>query len=99
MQTTATVLEGRRLKAWSFAILGLLGALLGPMGLYAAASTFAAGTKWWVGVGFLASAPISVAGVVISGKEPRLPGAWFVSCLALFVFAVTWVLILVMKLA
>ena len=99
MQVAATVLDGRRLKAWSFAILGLLGALLGPMGLYAVASTFAAGTAWWVGLGFLASAPISVAGVVISSKEPRLAGAWFVSCLALFVFVVMWVLILVMKLA
>ena len=57
------------------------------------------GTAWWVGLGFLASAPISVAGVVISSKEPRLAGAWFVSCLALFVFVVMWVLILVMTFA
>ena len=89
----------RRTLAWSLAGLGLVGALLGWLGLYAVASTFAAGTAWWVGVGFIASGPVAVAGLILAIRELRLSGAVFVCCLALFIFAALWIALLAMKLA
>ena len=89
----------RTCAAWTLSLIGLAGSLLGWLGLYAVASTFAAGTVWWVGAGFLASAPVAVGALVVSLRQPRLSIPAWLSSAALFVFAALWILILALKMA
>ena len=96
---TAVVSGSRQLAVWSLAIFAVGGSLLGWVGLYTVARTFAAGTAWWVGAVFLASGPAAVAGLVSALRPPRLTIPPWLNGLALIVFVLLWILLLAFKLA
>jgi hypothetical protein len=63
------------------------------------ATTFARGTVWWVGAGFMASVPLAIAGLITALRDPQVRAAAYLSSLALFVSLVLWMLLLVMRFA
>jgi len=93
----AEVSASRKRAAWTLSLVALAGSLLGWLGLYAVASTFAAGTVWWVGAAFLSSAPVAISALVISLRQPPLGAPVWLSSAALFVFVALWVVIFAMK--
>jgi len=95
----AEVSASRKCAAWSLSLLALAGSLLGLLGVYVVASKFAAGTAWWVGVGFLGSAPAAISAIIISLRRPRLGIPVWLSSAALFCFVALWVLLIAIKVA
>jgi len=88
----------RRLMAWGFSLTALIGSAFGWLALHALAS-WAAGTAWWLGAGFLASGPLAVAGLVLALRPPPLSVPAGISGLALFLFAGVWIVFLAFKMA
>jgi hypothetical protein len=88
----------RQLLAWGFSLAALIGSAFGWLAIHALAS-FAAGTAWWLGAGFLASGPLAVTGLILALRSPPLSVPAGISGLALFLFVGVWIVFLAFKMA
>lgn len=88
----------RRPVAWTLALAALATSSFGWLALWAAAS-WAVVSAWWVAVGFFASVPMAILGLLIARRQPLLKAPAVVSGLALFLFISVWVAFLAIKMA
>ena len=88
--------SSRGLVAWALALGSLTGAALGFAGLWAAAS-WAVVTAPLVTDLFFASVPLAIAGLLVARRPTLRKAPAVVSGVALFVFAVVWVIIFAVR--